>query len=88
LASLDRRTPRDRLGSAYGANRLHHAFSASSLVYLDGEVKVAVSGGGPRYNDEVRQVLANYAANCGRLARVQIGKAAIRLADQLRKLFP
>ena len=58
---------------------------ARSAAYLNGELKMAVSGGKP---EDVPQVQAEYPSNAGRLARVQIGKAGIRLADQLKKLFP
>jgi hypothetical protein len=33
-------------------------------------------------------VPADYPSACGKVARVQIGKAALRLADQLKKQFP
>jgi hypothetical protein len=33
-------------------------------------------------------VPADYPSACGKVARVQIGKAGSRLADQLKKLFP
>jgi hypothetical protein len=60
------------------------------VVYLNGELKVTVGGGsrGARNDDDVPEVPAEYAANCGQVARVQIGKAGLRLAEQLKKLFP
>src|SRR5262249_37085408 len=59
------------------------------VVYLNGELKVAV-GGGSRGggDDDVPEGPAEYAANCGRVARVQVGKAGLRLAGQLKNLFP
>src|SRR5205823_11601706 len=58
-------------------------------VYLNGDLKVAVSGGRrPERDEDVPQAPADYAPNCGRVARIQIGKAGLRLADQLKKLFP
>jgi hypothetical protein len=62
---------------------------SKKVVYLGGELKVAVNQGGrsgPR--EDVPQAPAEYAPSCGRVARVQIGKAGMRLADQLGKLFP
>ena len=62
---------------------------AKRAVYLNGELKVAVSGG--RRNDQnadAPPAPADYAPACGRVARVQVGKAGLRLADQLKKLFP
>jgi hypothetical protein len=31
---------------------------------------------------------SEYAPACGKVARVQVGKAGIRLGEQLKKLFP
>ena len=56
------------------------------VVYLNGELKVAAGRGGS--DDEVPEAPAEYAPSAGRTARVQIGKAGARLADQLKKLFP
>ena len=53
-------------------------------VYLNGELKVA-AGRGAR---DAPEVPAEYPAACGMVARVQMGKAGIRLADQVRKMFP
>jgi hypothetical protein len=59
------------------------------VVYLDGELKVAVGGRGRSgRDDDVPEAPAEYASNCGRVARVQVGKAGLRLAEQLKKLFP
>jgi hypothetical protein len=55
-----------------------------TVVYLNGELKVAVAG----RDDEVSEAPAEYAPSAGEAARVQIGKAGARLADQLKKLFP
>jgi hypothetical protein len=57
-----------------------------TVVYLNGELKVAAGRGGR--DEDAPPAPAEYAPNCGRVARVQIGKAGIRLAEQLRKLFP
>jgi hypothetical protein len=54
------------------------------VVYLNGQLKVAVSGS----NEEVPEPPAEYPVSCGRVARVQIGKAGLRLAEQLKKLCP
>jgi hypothetical protein len=56
------------------------------VVYLGGELKVA-AGRGVR-DEDAPEAPAEYAASAGRTARVQIGKAGARLADQLKKLFP
>jgi hypothetical protein len=53
-------------------------------VYLDGQLKVAVA----RSDEDVPEAPAEYAASCGRVARIQIGKAGLRLTGQLKKLFP
>jgi hypothetical protein len=39
-------------------------------------------------NVDVPTAPDGYARNCGKVARVQVGKAALRLADQLKRLFP
>jgi hypothetical protein len=57
---------------------------SKKVVYLDGELKVAVA----RSDEDVPEPPAEYAASCGRVARVQIGKAGRRLAEQLKKLCP
>jgi hypothetical protein len=57
---------------------------SKKVVYLDGQLRVAVA----RSNEDVPEPPAEYAASCGRVARVQIGKAGRRLAEQLIKLFP
>jgi hypothetical protein len=62
---------------------------AKRVVYLNGDLKVAVSGGREGAGTEdVPQAPDDYAPNCGKVARVQVGKAGWRLADQLKKLFP
>jgi hypothetical protein len=50
---------------------------------------------GPRFavarqgrDDDVPEAPDEYAASAGRTARVQIGQAGIRLADQLKKRIP
>ncbi len=60
---------------------------AKTAAYLNGELKftpAAEKFGG----DEAPEVPADYAGNAGRTARIQIGKASVRLAEQLGKLFP
>ena len=56
------------------------------VVYLNGELKVAAGRGGR--DDEVPEAPAEYAPAAGKVARIQIGKAGNRLADQLKKLLP
>jgi hypothetical protein len=51
------------------------------VVYLNGELKVAAAREG---RDNVPEAPAEYATQAGRVARVQIGKAGTRLADQLK----
>jgi hypothetical protein len=62
---------------------------SKGVVYLNGELKVAVGSSrrGGR-DDDVPEAPAEYAASCGRVARVQVGKAGLRLAEQLKKLLP
>ena len=57
---------------------------SKKVVYLNGELKVAVA----RSDEDVPEPPAEYAASCGRVARVQIGKAGRRLAEQLKRLCP
>ena len=57
---------------------------SKKVVYLNGELKVAVA----RSDEDVPEPPAEYPASCGRVARVQIGKAGRRLAEQLKKLCP
>jgi hypothetical protein len=59
---------------------------AKKFVYLNGELKVA-AGRGLRAED-APELPGDYAANAGKVARVQIGKAGTRLADQLKKVLP
>jgi hypothetical protein len=62
---------------------------SNRVVYLNGGLKVAVGGNRRgRRDEDVPEAPAEYAANCGRVARVQVGKAGLRLAEQLKKLFP
>jgi hypothetical protein len=56
------------------------------VVYLNGELKVAAGRGGR--DDDVPEAPADYASAAGKSARVQVGKAGARLAEQLKKLFP
>jgi hypothetical protein len=62
---------------------------ARQLVYLNGDLKVAASTARRiAANVDVPTAPEGYAQNCGKVARVQVGKAGSRLADQLKKLFP
>jgi hypothetical protein len=59
------------------------------VVYLDGALKVAATTS--RRIEPTADVPAapdDYAPNCGKVARLQVGKAGSRLADQVKKLFP
>jgi hypothetical protein len=62
---------------------------AKRFAYLNGDLKVAVSSG---KRDEkpvdAPEAPADYAPTCGHVARIQIGKAGVRLTDQIKKLFP
>ncbi len=59
------------------------------VAYLDGRLKVAASTARRIEADtDVPTAPEDYAPTCGRVARVQVGKAGLRLADQLKKLFP
>ena len=58
---------------------------ARTVVYLKGELKVAVAGTGR--DEAAPEAPAEYATRAGRTAHAQIGKAGTRLADQLKKLF-
>jgi S1/P1 Nuclease len=65
---------------------------AKKVVYLNGELKLSKASssrgrGNPEEND-VQEAPPEYASQAGRTARVQIGKAAIRLADQLAAIIP
>ena len=62
---------------------------ARRVVYLNGELKVAASSARRiAANVDVPTAPDGYAQNCGKVARVQVGKAGLRLADQLKSLFP
>jgi hypothetical protein len=56
---------------------------APRIVYLDGVLLKPREGS----TDDVLQAPPEYAPGCGRVARVQIGKAGARLAEKLRELF-
>jgi hypothetical protein len=56
---------------------------SKKVVYLDGELKV-----GAARDADVPEAPAEYAPAAGKVARVQVGKAGQRLADQLKTLFP
>jgi hypothetical protein len=59
---------------------------AKETVYRNGEVKgAAVRGVRP---EDAPELPADYADKAGKVARVQVGKAGTRLADQLRKVIP
>jgi len=59
---------------------------AKKEAYLNGELEVAVVS--EVFGDFAPQVPDDYAQNAGSTARIQIGKAGQRLADQIAKLFP
>ena len=62
---------------------------ARRVVYLNGDLRVAASSGrriAP--NADVPTAPDGYAQNCGKVARVQVGKAGLRLAEQVKKLLP
>jgi hypothetical protein len=62
---------------------------ARSVVYLNGALKVAASTGRRITADaDVPTAPDGYAQNCGRVARVQVGKSGLRLADQVERLLP
>jgi hypothetical protein len=62
---------------------------ARSVAYLNGELKVsAFSGRRIAADADVPTAPDGYAQNCGRVARMQVGKAGLRLADQLKRQFP
>jgi hypothetical protein len=59
---------------------------ARRVVYLNGDLKVAASSARRiAANADVPTAPDGYAQNCGRVARVQLGKAGARLAEQLNK---
>jgi S1/P1 Nuclease len=60
---------------------------AKNIAYMNGNLKFVRTAGQPD-GDNPPQVPADYASNAGRTARMQIGKAGLRLAAQLRDLFP
>jgi S1/P1 Nuclease len=83
------------IGKELEANRTFESWAREGLelskrvVYLNGELKVAVGSGGRGGRDEdVPQAPAEYAASCGRVVQLQVGKGGVRLAEQLKKLFP
>jgi hypothetical protein len=53
-------------------------------VYLDGKLLEPPEGS----TDDVLQAPPEYAPACGRVARVQVGKAGARLAEQIGKTLP
>jgi hypothetical protein len=62
---------------------------ARRVVYLNGELKVAASSARRIAADaDVPTAPEGYAQKCGKVARVQVGKAGLRFADQIRKLGP
>lgn len=62
---------------------------AKRVGYLNGELKVRdFKGQRGELPDDAPEAPAEYAPTCGRTARLQIGKAGLRLAEQLTKLFP
>jgi S1/P1 Nuclease len=65
---------------------LEGAELAKKHVYLDGELKLGRSAGRNAEREEAPEAPAEYAPAAGKLAREQIGKGGIRLADQLKKV--
>jgi hypothetical protein len=62
---------------------------ARAVVYLNGDLKVAAFRGRRIATDaDVPTAPDGYAQNCGKVARVQVGMAGLRLSDQIRKLVP
>jgi hypothetical protein len=62
---------------------------AQRVAYLSGGLKVAASNARRIEPDaDVPTAPEDYAPTCGKVARVQVGKAGLRLADQLKKLLP
>jgi hypothetical protein len=62
---------------------------ARTVVYLNGELKVAASKARRIATDaDVPTAPDGYAQNCGKVARVQVGKAGMRLAEEVRKQVP
>jgi hypothetical protein len=59
---------------------------AKKQAYLNGKLKVA-SSKNDIDEDKVPQAPASYAKNAGRIARIQVGKAGQRLAEQIRKVI-
>jgi hypothetical protein len=59
------------------------------VAYLNGDLKVAVSSGQRSEPPaDAPEAPAGYAPACGHVARIQIGKAGVRLTEQIKKLFP
>ena len=62
---------------------------ARRVAYVNGGLKVAAfTGRRIATNADVPTAPEGYAQNCGNVARMQVGKAGLRLADQLKWLFP
>jgi hypothetical protein len=62
---------------------------ARTVVYLNGDLKVAAFSGRRIAADaDVPTAPDGSAQNCGKVARYQVGKAGVRLADQIKRLFP
>jgi hypothetical protein len=62
---------------------------ARTVVYQNGDLNVAVFSGRRIAADaDVPTAPDGYAQNCGKVARYQVGKAGMRLADQVEQLFP
>jgi S1/P1 Nuclease len=62
---------------------------ARRVVYLNGDLKVAASSGRRIAADADAPTAADgYAQNCGRVARIQVGKAGLRLATQIKSPLP
>ena len=60
---------------------------AKKAAYLNGDLKVVNEKDNPK-DDDIPQAPEDYGKNSGRTARIQVAKAGLRLADQLRSVLP
>ena len=60
---------------------------ARKAAYLNGDLKVANETDKPK-DEDIPQAPEDYGKNSGRTARIQIGKAGQRLAEQVRSVLP
>ena len=57
-------------------------------VYLDGQLKLGKSSGRGNRGGDAPPAPEDYAPACGRTARIQVGKAGVRLAGEMVRLVP